>query len=337
MMLSQPDQMQSFGSLSLGSRLKRLSDRMMQEVSVLYQAQGIPLNPSFFPLLNLLLQQGALTVTEAAERLGVSHPAVSKIARKMLAEGWLMKKADPQDVRRQPLFLTEQSHQLLEQIQPVWREIKAYLDELIGQQQYPLLLSIDEFEHQLNQQGFVEPILQRLQTKTQLEQVNIMGWRPELKPHFQRLNMAWLNQYFNGELVEADHMALEQPESHYLAKGGYIWFASLPEVETSAAEGSESSQQIVGCVALARHGAECFEISKMGVDEPVQGLGVGRKLLLTALDKARELGAKSVYLETASCLPRAIQLYQNMGFVAVPHPEGASIYPRSDIYMTLTL
>ncbi|SJZ93211.1 transcriptional regulator, MarR family with acetyltransferase activity [Oceanospirillum multiglobuliferum] len=331
-MTNKQDQMQSFGSLSLGSRLKRLSDRMMQEVSNLYQAQGIPLNPSFFPLLNLLLKQGALTVTEAAEGLGISHPAVSKIARKMLDEGWLIKKPDPQDVRRQQLFLTDQSHQLLEQIQPVWREIKTYLDELMAMQTHPLLSAIDEFEQLINTQGFTQPILQRLQTRTQLDQVNIIGWQPELKSHFQRLNMAWLNQYFAGELVEADHLALDHPESYYLAKGGYIWFAELPEQSPS-----DDKRKIVGCVALARHSADCFEISKMGVEDEVQGLGVGRKLLLAALDKARELGAKAVYLESATQLTRALQLYQNMGFIEVPHPNGVSIYPRSDIYMTLTL
>ena len=75
----------------------------------------------------------------------------------------------------------------------------------------------------------------------------------------------------------------------------------------------------------------------MGVENPIQGLGIGRKLLLAALDKAREQGAKEVYLESATKLERAIQLYRNMGFVEVPHPEGVSVYPRSDIYMTLTL
>lgn len=331
-MTHKPDQMQSFGSLSLGSRLKRLSDRMMQEVTNIYQAQGIPLNPSFFPLLNLLLQQGAMTVTEAAEGLGISHPAVSKIAKKMLEEGWLIKQTCTLEVRRQPLALTAQSQQLLEQIQPVWREIKSYLDELMAQQTHPLLLAVNEFEQHLNTQGFTQPVLQRLQTRTQLDAVNIVGWQPALKSHFQRLNMAWLNTYFEGELTQLDRLALEQPESYYLAKGGYIWFAQvqnrvndLEQIET------------VGCVALARHSAQCFEISKMGVDDNVQGLGVGRKLLLAALDKARELGAETVYLESATKLERAVQLYRNMGFIEVPHPDGQSIYPRSDIYMTLTL
>ena len=41
------DYMKSFGSLSLGSRLKRLSDRLVHDVIRLYQSQGIELNPTF--------------------------------------------------------------------------------------------------------------------------------------------------------------------------------------------------------------------------------------------------------------------------------------------------
>ncbi len=332
------DKMQGFGNLSLGSRLKRLSDRMMQDVTAIYQAHGIPLNPSFFPLFNLLLQQGAMSVTEAAEHLGVSHPAVSKIAKKMMEEGWLNKQPDPRDERRQQLFLTDQSGQLLEQIQPVWREIRGYLDDLMDEQEYPFLPSLNDFEQKLNNQGFVQPVLERLNTRKQVIDVEVIGWQPALRDHFKRLNKAWLDAFFDGEMIEQDRQALDQPESYYLAKGGYIWFARINGSSgDDAVKLSEDTRHIVGCVALARHSWDRFEISKMGVEEPIQGLGVGRKLLLAALDKARDLGAKEVYLESATKLERAIQLYRNMGFVEVPHPEGKSIYPRSDIYMTLSL
>ncbi|WP_315980390.1 hypothetical protein [Aliamphritea spongicola] len=49
--------------------------------------------------------------------------------------------------------------------------------------------------------------------------------------------------------------------------------------------------------------------------------------MLTALTKARHLGAREVFLETASILERAVRLYQNMGFSEIPHPEGKSVFP----------
>ncbi|WP_229680541.1 bifunctional helix-turn-helix transcriptional regulator/GNAT family N-acetyltransferase [Marinobacterium zhoushanense] len=318
------DQMQSFGSLSLGSRLRRLSDRLVADVVDIYQAQGVELNPTFFPLFNLLYRQGAMSVTEAAELLGVTHPAISKIARKMLAEQWLSKTTDPSDERRQLLALSERSHQLLTRIKPIWQQIQSHLDALMASQQHPLLAAMDEFEARLQQQGFKVPVLAALADVQPCAEIEIIGWDSRLRDHFRDLNLAWLERYFNGELTEQDQQALDNPEGYYLARGGYIWFA-------------RSGGKIVGCCALAKQGDQRFEVSKMGVDESCQGQGVGRQLMLTALGKARELGASEVFLESATLLERAMKLYRNLGFRAIPHPDGQSRYPRADIYMTLTL
>ncbi|GGB84074.1 hypothetical protein GCM10011352_07400 [Marinobacterium zhoushanense] len=316
--------MQSFGSLSLGSRLRRLSDRLVADVVDIYQAQGVELNPTFFPLFNLLYRQGAMSVTEAAELLGVTHPAISKIARKMLAEQWLSKTTDPSDERRQLLALSERSHQLLTRIKPIWQQIQSHLDALMASQQHPLLAAMDEFEARLQQQGFKVPVLAALADVQPCAEIEIIGWDSRLRDHFRDLNLAWLERYFNGELTEQDQQALDNPEGYYLARGGYIWFA-------------RSGGKIVGCCALAKQGDQRFEVSKMGVDESCQGQGVGRQLMLTALGKARELGASEVFLESATLLERAMKLYRNLGFRAIPHPDGQSRYPRADIYMTLTL
>lgn len=318
----QIDQMQTYGNLSLGSRLKRLSDQMIQDVSEIYQQQGIELNPTFFPLFNLLYQQGALSITQAAEMLHVSHPAISKIAKQMIKEGWIDKTADPSDVRRQLLTLTPQSETLLIEIKPIWQEIKAYLDQLMLQQPQHLLQALSQFEQALQQKGFVEPVLERLNKNIQVEHVEILNWQSELRHYFHSLNKAWLDKYFDGVMIDLDQQALDNPESYYLARGGYIWFARL--------EG-----EIVGCVALAKHNEKLFEISKMGVQEGLRGFGIGRQLLLTALAKARQLQAETIYLETNSKLKRALQLYKHVGFHTLPHPDGQSVYPRSDTYMEL--
>jgi len=154
--------MASFGNLSLGSRLKRLSDRLVQDVTDIYQRQGIELNPRYFPLFNLLYLQGPMAVTQAAELLSVSHPAVSKTAAKMLEEGWLTKQPDPADERRQLLAISEQGQQLLVEIEPIWRAIKGHLDAAMARQQYPLLAALDEFERDYQSNNMVEPVLAQL-------------------------------------------------------------------------------------------------------------------------------------------------------------------------------
>jgi len=316
--------MQTLGCLSLGSRFKRLSDRLYKDVASIYQERGIDLHPSYFPLFNLLHIRGPLSVTQAAELLNVSHPAISKIANKMQAEQLLYKTSDPRDERRYFLALDEKARQLLQNIDPILREMRQYLDSIIDAQQFSILKALQEFEQAYNEKGLVNPVLNALANNVDPNQLSIESWQSELKQEFYRLNYAWIEKYFNAQLNDLDQQALQNPEGYYLARGGYIWFAKL-------------NQKIVGCIALANHGEGRYEISKMGVDEHYQGHGIGRKLLLRALQKSRQLHARTLYLETSSLLLRAITLYQHMGFTQCEHPNGVSNYQRSDIYMELTI
>lgn len=318
------DHMQTLGCLSLGSRFKRLSDRMYKDVASIYQEQEIDLHPSYFPLFNLLHTKGPLTVTQAAQLLHVSHPAISKIANKMQAEKLLFKTSDPSDERRFYLTLDDKATALLLKIEPVLDEMRDYLDSIIDTQQFPILKALTEFERAYDERGLINPVLNALANNIKTQSLSIEHWHSDLKEDFYRLNAAWINKYFNGHFNDLDTQALETPESYYLARGGYIWFAKF-------------EQNIVGCIALANHDNGCYEISKMGVDEQYQGQGIGRKLMLVALQKARQLQANTLYLETSSLLPRALTLYQHMGFSQMEHPNGVSNYLRSDIYMELKL
>ncbi len=314
----------TLGCLSLGSRLKRLSDRMYKDVASIYQQQGIELNPTYFPLFNLLHQHGPLSVTQAADILNVSHPAISKIAVKMQQAELIYKTPDADDERRYFLALDKKSMHLLSKIDPILREMRTHLDTLINAQKHPLLDSLTEFEHIYEQTGLVKPVLNALAKQAQPAQTSVLSWQPQYKADFYRLNYAWLEKYFNGQLNDLDQQALDSPQSYYLARGGYIWFAKFDNT-------------VVGCIALANHKNGCYEVSKMAVDEQYQGDGIGRRLLLIALDKARELNASSVYLETSSLLANALTLYRHMGFSETVHPEGKSQYERSDIYMELMI
>ncbi len=316
--------MKTLGCLSLGSRFKRLSDRLYKDVASIYQEQQIDLHPTYFPLFNLLHLQGPLSVTQAAEMLNVSHPAISKIANKMQSELLIYKSLDPKDERRTLLSLDEKALLLLQKIEPILSQMRTSLDAIIDQQEHSILQALDQFEAAYDKTGFVNPVLNALATSVNPQQVILKNWQNAFKEDFYRLNLAWLTKYFNAQLNELDRQSLNNPESYYLARGGYIWFAQLED-------------NIVGCVALAHHGDGRYEISKMAVDEQYQGYGIGRKMLLAALDKARSLHAESLYLETSSLLPKALTLYQHMGFKEAEHPNGSSFYQRSDIYMELHL
>src|SRR5690606_39452497 len=95
--------------------------------------------------------------------------------------------------------------------------------------------------------------------------------------------------------------------------------------------------EVVGvCALIPCHldGYE-FELAKMGVQENLRGIGIGKALAIHTVEKARALGAKKLFLESNRLLQPALSLYRKIGFVevsGVPSP-----YERSDIQMELDL
>jgi ribosomal protein S18 acetylase RimI-like enzyme/putative intracellular protease/amidase len=148
------------------------------------------------------------------------------------------------------------------------------------------------------------------------EMPEILPFHPVHREHFRRLNLAWLERYFNVEPI--DEQVLSNPETELLEAGGAILFARL-------------GSNIVGTVALKREDAASFELTKMAVDERWQGRGLGRALLESACSLASERGAQRVILYSHRSLEAAIKLYHAQGFVE--QPLDSSRYLRSNIKM----
>src|SRR4029453_17504819 len=72
------DIVEQLGHLALGTRLKRLGERLQAETTRFIEARGLPVPASQFPLLAALERPGGLTVGELAEAVGVSQPGVTR-------------------------------------------------------------------------------------------------------------------------------------------------------------------------------------------------------------------------------------------------------------------
>lgn len=68
---------------------------------------------------------------------------------------------------------------------------------------------------------------------------------------------------------------------------------------------------------LGRAAADEAEILTMAVRPQARGKGLGRALLQAAIDKAREFGATTMFLEVGTDNPRALALYAGLGFAKV--------------------
>ena len=152
--------------------------------------------------------------------------------------------------------------------------------------------------------------------------VRIVGFDPRWRGDFARLNLEWLRRWF---VVEAfDEEVLGHPEAHILAGGGRILFALDDDAGATRA---------VGTVALRHDGGGIYELTKMAVEPDRRGSGIGRALLLAAIELYRRLEGRELYLESSSILQPALRLYESSGFVHKPAPRPGSHYARADVHM----
>ena len=153
------------------------------------------------------------------------------------------------------------------------------------------------------------------------ETVRLVSWRPDLRPHFERLNLEWIERWFAVE--EDDRKVFADPAGHIVVPGGHIFFV-VDEVG------------VRGTCAVIRHDAETFELAKMAVEPSAQGRGYGDRMVEAAVGFARAAGARRLMLVSNTRLGPALNLYRKHGFRDVPLDE-ANGYSRADIQLEVAL
>lgn len=153
-------------------------------------------------------------------------------------------------------------------------------------------------------------------------EVKIVEYDPKYQQDFRDLNEEWISKFFKMEA--SDYKMLDHPEEYIINKGGHIVFALL-------------NNEVVGTCALIKTSDEplIFELAKMAVSPKAQGKKIGYLIGQELIDKAKQLKAKEVFLETNSSLIPAIKLYKKLGFQHIPVID--SPYERADTKMLLDL
>ncbi|MCP4443551.1 MAG: GNAT family N-acetyltransferase [Aureispira sp.] len=303
--------------LSLGSRLKRLSDQLMKSVSQSYKNHGLEFKPKWFPIFYLLHKKKEVCVTDVAKSLKLSHPAISQFVRELKKSKLIKTKKDKKDSRKTIIVLDKEGKILLARIQPVWDAIAKVISDMIDAQHQHLLRGVVEFEEALSITKLEDRVDQLLK-KGQLQEVIILEYNPDLKDHFRTLNEEWIHKYF--EMESKDIAVLNNPEHHIIEKGGVILFAQL-------------DSEIVGTCALIQIEEGVFELAKMAVTSGYQGRQIGKKLCLAAIEFARQLEVDELFLVSNTMLNKALRLYQKVGFREVTFPQEERSYERTNIKM----
>ena len=320
------DLFNQLGPLALGSRFRRLTDLMAQDVATVYKDMNIDFEPRWFMIYYLLSQKSPLSIVDVSRTLGISHPCVNQIANDMIKAGMVKQLKDKTDKRKRLLALSEKGLSMLPKVQPVWDGMEAAVRNMIASTGVDVMGMLEKIEKALDEQSLHDRYLM-LQKRDQAAEVQIVDYSPQYGDAFHDINVEWISRYFVVE--PEDEKMLRDPENQILAKGGHILYALCHDPQTGKTE-------VLGTCALLKKSDRLYELGKMGVTEKARGKQIGKMLLNASIEKARALGADMMMLETNSKLTPALNLYRKVGFEMVPF-EATSKYVRADVCMQLTL
>ncbi len=299
------------GGVMLGSRLKRLAERLQAGAEMIARDCGLPTQPAQMPLLTALWRHGPMSLGEAAERAGVSQPAMTRVAAQLAEIGLVDGDPAENDRRVRRLLLTDRGREVMVRAETaLWPRIRAAVNEAC------------DVEALLGHVAALEAALaERPLDRRPGPGFAIRPFRDDLAPEFARINRQWIEAMYALEPV--DEAQLADPRSEIVDTGGDVLFVEDPELG------------IVGTCGLLKTGEREFELIKMAVVPEARGRGVGKFLLRATIERAFAMGAERLFLLSNSRSAAAVRMYERNGFIHDPEilARFGGEYARCDVAM----
>lgn len=296
------DVLAEMGYLALGSRLKRLAERMQADATKAFADRGIPVQATHFPLLAALTTYGPLSVTEAVEAVGISQPAVTRIHNSLQKLGLTRTAPVKGDNRQKQIRLTPKGEALIEDMKhDMWPHVRRAAQALCEGPDTDILGQIARLEEGLQNRPLQVRIQDEIAAASGLPALRLVEYDDRLAPDFDAITREWVTDMFT--LEANDIKIIENPKSMILDRGGEILFVEA------------AGLGIVGTCALMPVDGASFELTKMGVRATARGLKAGEFLLQRVLERARQMPIGELFLLTNKKCAAAVHLYEKAGFV----------------------
>lgn len=314
------DVLTELGHLFLGSRLKRLAERLQTDAAKVHKAMGVDAQPAELALLAAIDKHGPLSISAAVDALGVSQPAVSRTATGLVDRGLLATETDDADQRQKTLKLTRSGRALVTKAKDApWPVIAEAVRAMCAPLEGSFLDQLASLERQLNERPLETRALDVANARR--DTLAIRDYSDDLAKSFYEINAEWISSMFALEAKDIE--ILENPRETILDDGGFILFVESAELG------------VVGTCAVMKVDEGVYELTKMGVLERARGRKAGELLLATALARVAAMNVDTLYLLTNSKCAAAIRLYEKLGFVhdkSIMKKYGAA-YARCNVAM----
>jgi N-acetylglutamate synthase-like GNAT family acetyltransferase/DNA-binding MarR family transcriptional regulator len=309
------DVIADLGETFLGSRLKRLAERMQSGAAKVVSAAGMAVQPTHMGLL-AALDRAPMTVGQLVEAVGISQPGVTRGVGQLVEMG-LVEILRGTDLRERTARLTPDGVAAMVRIKLlIWPKLHLAVQDMCVGLSGSFLDQITGLEAALAE----KPLDVRAAAFPSAGLI-VREFTDELAPLFHDINAEWISGMFRLEQTDRD--VLENPRERIIAPGGAILFVEAPGLG------------VIGACALQKTGESAFELTKMGVRESARGMKAGEFLLAATIARAKAMGIETLYLLTNSKCAPAIHLYEKLGFrhdAEIMATYGAR-YERCDVAM----
>jgi len=310
------------GTLALGTRIKNLSESLMKDMAKIYEDLDVDFEPRWFTFFQLALRKKEITVTQIANELNQTHPAVVQVINVLEKKKLIITNKDKSDNRKRLVKLNKKGKHLAKELVPLWEIVQQVSNEILNESAPDLLDKISEVENALQNKS----TYQRVQAKLIRNRIDEMEFKEFDKRYirdFRELNEHWLNSCL--EITPYDRKVLIDPEKEIVQKNGYIYIAV-------------SGKEVIGTYALKQLDKETCEILKFTVKEKYRRNKIGKRMVEHAIEKAKNKNYKSIWLITTLKLENAIRFYKNNGFeISSSHPNLVDETGRCSITMKLRI
>lgn len=299
-----------------------LTSRITADAAQIYELYGVEIKPKWFPVFYVLSDGGSRTITGIAKEIGHSHPSVSNIVKEMDANGLIKEVADKTDKRRNAIVLSAKGEKMAEILSEQCIDVATAVESISNEARNDLWRAIEEWEELLSEKSLLQRVKEAKREREKRD-VRILPYEQKFQPVFKSLNESWITAHWQTDAHDLE--VLDYPQQNIIDKGGSIFVATY-------------KGEPVGVCALCKMDGSVYdyELAKLAVSPNAQGKGIGQLLCEAVIEKARSLGAASLFLESNTILKPAIGLYRKLGFREVKEYIPV-LHTRGNIQMDLSL
>lgn len=266
-------------------------------------------------LIELNNSQNGLGVTELSQILCVEKSSISRTLKTLEEDEILLRKTNPCDARSTIFTLTEKGEITL-------FELNKYANQFTSD---ALTLSS---KIELEQLSFtIKNFIKNLKSARKQREIGLNIRHIEPKDN-DAIAAVIRQSFIDNKIDHLEGVSLNDPcldhlSQVYTAKGSGYWVIEINGIVKGG----------VGIAPLVGAGKEYCELQKLYIDNSLTGLGIGRRLINLAIDKAIGCGYQYCYLETLEELGAALVLYESFDFKLLDKRIGDTGHNSCGIYM----